>query len=196
MFPRLDESARPGPLSKPGISPTPGASVRRVSRSRQGVFPTPASLSRLGAFPRPSSLSRLRVLPRLDSPPRSGALPSLGTPRDQCKVARIRSISSLICSFSILSRTIVSVSGRGRWSSSKRRDSREAWRSFRASSRAYRLMGDVTPIVIGCSTVILTTNAAMMTATYGSAAGDERHSEIRFKNSGSADFFRGKPAAC
>jgi hypothetical protein len=114
----------------------------------------------------------------------------------QCNVERIRSISSLICSFSIFSLAIVSGSGCGRWSSSKIRDSSEAWRSFRASSRAYRLMGDISPIIASCFAAIHTTNAVSITASNASAAGDVPASEFRFNDYGSRRFFRGKAQPC
>ena len=53
---------------------------------------------------------------------------------------RRRSISSLTCSFSIFRRVRVSLSGRGRWSSSAMRNSSAAWRSFRASRWACRVI--------------------------------------------------------
>jgi hypothetical protein len=122
--------------------------------------------------------------------------PDSAVKRVQFKDVRIRSISSLICNFSILSRQMVSVSGCGRLSSSNMRDSSEAWRSLRVSSRAFRLMSDFSPNSAGCFAAIPTTLAVLITATHGSAAARCDASEKRVKDYGSAGFFRGKQEPC
>ena len=88
---------------------------------------------------------------------------------------RSRSISSLTRSFSIFRRVSVSLSGRGRWSSSAMRNSSAAWRSFRASRWACRVMDLLRSRSARDGMVTRLTRSRAMANLAGQGLGGRRH---------------------